>query len=319
MQDTTTPTANTRISRVTTTSELKKQVKELQEQVATLLREREDVATSLNPTNRIAQQTTITPTPRVPTNLPKFNGQRDEDVRQWLFQVENTCRIHSHIVCDENTVLPSIAGTAMEGSASGWFLHWASTIPNEDQTWKTFTSAALAHFEASNYQANMRQRLRGLKQVNNIEEYNGKYSEMIFRIENMSDIDQISNYCAGLKPKTRAYVQIEDPGTLSEAMDFATRFEMAHFSNDNQHERKVSIIKNNAFGKKQYVEKDQDGKKFKFKGRYKKFDKPYKSRYNRTGDEKKQCNYCKKNGHLMKDCYSFKRKQKQENVEPRPE
>ncbi|OWY98152.1 Retrotransposon nucleocapsid protein, related [Phytophthora megakarya] len=28
---------------------------------------------------------------RVPSNLPKFTDKRGEDVREWLFQVENAC------------------------------------------------------------------------------------------------------------------------------------------------------------------------------------------------------------------------------------
>ncbi|KAE8912275.1 hypothetical protein PF006_g17511 [Phytophthora fragariae] len=38
--------------------------------------------------------------PRVPSGLPKFKGKRDEDVRQWLFQVETLCRINGHDATD---------------------------------------------------------------------------------------------------------------------------------------------------------------------------------------------------------------------------
>ncbi|KAG3081488.1 hypothetical protein PI124_g11048 [Phytophthora idaei] len=96
------------------------------------------------------------PKPRVPSGMPKFKGKRDEDVRQWLFQVETLCRTHGHNATDANDTLPAIAGTAMEEPASGWFLFWASRTPTEGQTWGQFTHDALAHFEASNYQAVLR-------------------------------------------------------------------------------------------------------------------------------------------------------------------
>ncbi|KAE9327900.1 hypothetical protein PR003_g15904 [Phytophthora rubi] len=35
---------------------------------------------------------------RVPNNLPKFTGKRGEDVHEWLFQIENACRINSILI-----------------------------------------------------------------------------------------------------------------------------------------------------------------------------------------------------------------------------
>ncbi|KAG2785400.1 hypothetical protein PC116_g21852 [Phytophthora cactorum] len=60
---------------------------------------------------------------RVPTNLPKFTGKRGEDVREWLFQIENACRINNIPIEDASTRLPGIAGSAMKKPTSGWFLH----------------------------------------------------------------------------------------------------------------------------------------------------------------------------------------------------
>jgi hypothetical protein len=330
------------------TSELKQQVKALQEQLAALVRQREEdieqTRRSEEEHERLRQrdeeaylahrleveaqtannqrQSQRFPTPRVPNSLVKFRGKRGEDVRQWLFQVENACRIHHHIVSDDSMMIPSIAGTAMEGSAAGWFLHWSSIVNPADQTWKAFSEAALAHFEASNYQATLRQRLRGLRQTGDIEEYNGKYSEMIFRIEDMSTIDQISNYCAGLKPKTRAYVQIEDPSNLSQAMDSATKYELAHFDSSGQGQRKDTTITDSS-GKKRFFDKEKSGKESKYEGRYKakgKFKRNFKSSKNFDDTVKKSsdtCHFCKKPGHLMKDCYSLKNKEKQGNAGPR--
>ncbi|KAE8993277.1 hypothetical protein PR002_g20293 [Phytophthora rubi] len=72
---------------------------------------------------------------RVPSNLPKFTGKRGEDVREFLFQIENACRINGILIEDTSTRLPGITGSAMEKTASGWFLHWSSTTRNEEHTW----------------------------------------------------------------------------------------------------------------------------------------------------------------------------------------
>ncbi|GMG15839.1 unnamed protein product [Phytophthora fragariaefolia] len=133
------------------------------------------------------------------------------------------CRINGHDASDSNATMPAIAGTSMEEPASGWFLFWASRTPAEEQTWGRFTHDALAHFEASNYQAVLRQKPRQLRQTGDIEEYNGKYSSLIFRVENMSEVDQISYYCDGIKRATQAYVKLQNATTLSKAMDQAAK------------------------------------------------------------------------------------------------
>ncbi|KAG2888211.1 hypothetical protein PC114_g18478 [Phytophthora cactorum] len=175
--------------------------------------------------------------PRVPTFLPKFKGRRGEDVRKWLSQIDKLCRINGHDASNANVTVPSIAGTSMEEPASGWFLFWASRTPAEEQTWGRFTQDALAHFEASNYQAVLRQKLRQLRQVGDIEEYNGKYSSLIFRAEDMSEVDQVGYYCDGLKRATQAYVKLQNATTLSEAMDQAAKYEIPHFGGERKPDR----------------------------------------------------------------------------------
>ncbi|KAG6616665.1 Pol protein [Phytophthora cinnamomi] len=61
---------------------------------------------------------------RVPSNLPKFTGNSGDDVREWLFQIENACRINGIQIDDASVRLPGIAGSAMEKPTSGWFLHY---------------------------------------------------------------------------------------------------------------------------------------------------------------------------------------------------
>ncbi|KAE9063447.1 hypothetical protein PF010_g28988, partial [Phytophthora fragariae] len=160
---------------------------------------------------------------RVPSNLPKFTGKRGEDVREWLFQIENACRINGILIEDTSTRLPGIAGSAMKKPASRWFLHWSSTTRNEKHTWGVFREHVLQHFEASNYQAVLREKLQRLKQTADIETYNGEYSALIFRVEGMSTPDQVLCYANGLKPRTRSYVKLENPETRSGAMDLAVK------------------------------------------------------------------------------------------------
>ncbi|KAG3095726.1 hypothetical protein PI124_g8247 [Phytophthora idaei] len=166
---------------------------------------------------------------RVPSNLPKYTGKRGEDVREWLFQIENAYRINNIPIEDASSRLPGIAGSAIEKPASGWFLHRSSTTREEEHTWGIFREHVLQHFEASNYQSVLREKLQRLKQTADIETYNGEYSALIFRVEGMSVLDQVICYANGLKPRIRSYVKLENPETLSEAMDLAVKYEVTHF------------------------------------------------------------------------------------------
>ncbi|GMF53407.1 unnamed protein product [Phytophthora fragariaefolia] len=128
----------------------------------------------------------------------------------------------------------------MEKPASGWFLHWSSTTRVEEHTWGIFREHVLQHFEVSNYQAVLREKLQRLKQTADIETYNGEYSALIFRVEGMSVLDQVLTYANGLKPRTRSYVKLENPETLGGAMDLAVKYEVTHFveeARDRQHHR----------------------------------------------------------------------------------
>jgi len=121
------------------------------------------------------------------------------------------------------------AGNRRVGQALGWFLHWSSTTRSEEHTWGIFREHVLQHFEASNYQAVLREKLQRLKQTADIETYNGEYSALIFRVEGMSILDQVLCYANGLKPRTRSYVKLKNPDTLSDAMDLAVKYEVTHF------------------------------------------------------------------------------------------
>ncbi|OWY94917.1 hypothetical protein PHMEG_00035220, partial [Phytophthora megakarya] len=200
--------------------------------------------------------------------------------------------------------------SAMEKPASGWFLHWSLTTRSEDHTWGIFRDHVLQHFEASNYQAALCEKLQRLKQTEGIEPYNGEYSALIFRVEGMSVLDQILCYTNGLKTRTRRYVKVENPKALSDAMDFAVKYEMAHFADashahQTRHEKKEP---SDDRGRDEY--KSFKGKTFREIVRFK-----IKSDNKRTEDH--TCYFGKKPGHVKANCFAWKKEPaEQENDKP---
>ncbi|KAG3003200.1 hypothetical protein PC128_g17971 [Phytophthora cactorum] len=226
---------------------------------------------------------------RVPSNLPKYTGKRGEDVREWLFQIENAYRINNIQIEDTRSRLPGIAGSAMEKPASGWLLHWSSTTREEEHT----------------------EKLQRLKQIADIETYNGEYSALIFRVEGMSVLDQVLGYANGLKPRTRSYVKLENPETLSEAMDLTVKYKVTHFVDEvrdrqaRQDKRRSSVEQGSS------REKSFKGKPFRGKGLF-------KPRPDSKRAEDRTCFHCKKPGHIKANCFLWKMEQgKQGNGQPR--
>ncbi|KAG3005102.1 hypothetical protein PC121_g18470 [Phytophthora cactorum] len=228
---------------------------------------------------------------RVPTNLPKFTGKRGEDVREWLFQIENACRINNIPIEDASTRLPGIAG--------------------EEHTWGIFREHVLQHFEASNYHAVLREKLQRLRQTADIESYNGEYSALIFRVEGMSTLDQVLYYANGPKPRTRSYVKLENPETLIDAMGLAVKDEVTHFVDD-AHERQSRVDKKRASAS-QTSGKDRPSKAKLSRGRGR-----FKPKSDAKRAESRTCHFCKKPGHIKVNCFAWKKQQgTQGNEQPR--
>ncbi|KAG2770007.1 hypothetical protein PC129_g17390 [Phytophthora cactorum] len=248
---------------------------------------------------------------RVPTNLPKITGKRGEDVREWLFQIEKACRINNIPIEDASTRLPGIAGSAIEKPASGWFLHWSSTTRSEEHTWGIFREHVLQHFEASNYQAVLREKLQRLKQTADIEPYNGEYSALIFRVEGMSMLDQVLCFANGLKPRTRSYVKLDNTEMLSDAMDLAVKYEVTHFVDD-AHERQSRE------DKKRVSANQTSGKDRPSKANHSEEEVASSRSRTQNGPESHICHFCKKPGHIKVNCFAWKKQQgTQGNEQPR--
>ncbi|KAG3071866.1 hypothetical protein PI124_g14321 [Phytophthora idaei] len=72
----------------------------------------------------------------------------------------------------------------------------------------------------------------------------GQYSALIFRVEGMSMLDQVICYANGLKPRTRSYVKLESPETLSDVTDLAVKYKVTHYVDDARDDNPAKTKKN---------------------------------------------------------------------------
>ncbi|GMF19452.1 unnamed protein product [Phytophthora fragariaefolia] len=144
-----------------------------------------------------------------------------------------------------------------------------------------------------------------------IKTYNGEYSALIFRVEGMSTVDQVLNYANGLKPRTRSYVKLENPETLSAAMDLAITYEVTHFVDDVRDHRSRQDKRKISTDQAPNQDKSSKGNPFRGKGRFK-----LRSDSKRTED--RTCYHGKRPAHIKANCFIWKKEQeKQGNGQPR--
>ncbi len=242
--------------------------------------------------------------PKVPSKLPRFSGKEGESVPTWILQMELACQVHGHEIKDSNTILPNIAGTAMESPVDGFFLRWVTSTPEVKRTWKNFKDSIRNHFEGAAFQSILRKRLQNLSQKNSIEEYNNEFLRIIQQVESMSEVDNITYYTDGLKPRVKGEIRYKNPSDLIEAMDIAVLFDRAYFPEMKSSESKINTFR-------------PQGKIFKSS---KKVPSPYFNKDKSKGQHKNDktsfkksdttCHYCKKKGHKQAECYKRKNDEK---------
>ncbi|GMF31855.1 unnamed protein product [Phytophthora fragariaefolia] len=131
-------------------------------------------------------------------------------------------------------------------------------------------------------------------------------------MEGMSVLDQVLNYANGLKPRTRSYVKLENPETLSDVMNLAVKYEVTRFVEEVRDRQIRKDMTKDPIKSDPHPDKRWKGKPFRGKGRFKPSTTPPK----RSDD--KTCFYYKKSGHINAHCFAWTKEQtKQGNDKPR--
>ena len=215
--------------------------------------------------------------------LPVFDGHPDSCVALWFTQV-------NAIFMARNVPIHQRFGFIMTG-LSNTALQWYSTIfANASETnslpfngdWKSFQKEFTAAFSRPNRLFHLRRKLKTLKQKDEMLTYVYQFRKLVSHIENMSENDKIVYFIEGLKDKVRKRLSIEPPTTLEAAVTLAVNYytsvtETSLFPQQVDHMSMVPM-EINAVG------------------------------------EIRKCLYCKKAGHLIKDCYRLKSKNEKKEI-----
>ena len=83
-----------------------------------------------------------------------------------------------------------------------------------------------------NYQHNLRQQLRNLKQTGSVQEYGIRFRNTIGQIAEMAELDKVTYFIEGLKPATKMEVVYQAPEDFERIWQLAKRFDTAMFSSN---------------------------------------------------------------------------------------
>lgn len=112
-----------------------------------------------------------------------------------------------------------LAVTYFRGAALRWFKYIEHQYKgkNELENWTMFTALMKKHFEASNTETAVRNKLNSLRQLASVSKYNDMFNTLIIELLGVDERTKIDMYCRGLKGNIQLHVSLKAPSTLEEA------------------------------------------------------------------------------------------------------
>lgn len=147
-----------------------------------------------------------------------FTGKGLTNVEYWIFEME---RYLDLVGVPDDRKLDVGSGYLKENAGQWW-----STQASRILTWDAFKDALKARFQPLNTSHTARIQLSQLSQEGlSVNEYINKFQLILQLIHDMSEADQVHNFLRGLRPQLAQKVGLEDPKTLTAAMNLTVRID----------------------------------------------------------------------------------------------
>ena len=156
--------------------------------------------------------------PKLDANTPTFTGKKTENLREWLFVIEQNMKLSRIHNSDKLAVITNF----VKDVPLQLLIKHINTV---DCSWHKYKKILMKHFQPLDYDRRLRQQLRELKQTDSVDNYTRRFLAIINQIPDMSQKDIMFNYMEGLQPTTKYQVLSKTPKKLEDAIATATQFE----------------------------------------------------------------------------------------------
>ncbi|KAF9157951.1 hypothetical protein BGX20_003646, partial [Mortierella sp. AD010] len=132
--------------------------------------------------------------------LSTFHGRQNEDVRDWLAEIEEYFEIGNVSVEQRYKG----ARLLLRDNARRWVKLY--TPPQSvNNSWESFKAALLKRFESPNAKYFARSKLYELKQRGSVTKYISEFEDLRSRIDDLGEAEAIQAFLNGLKPKLQEH------------------------------------------------------------------------------------------------------------------
>jgi hypothetical protein len=159
-----------------------------------------------------------------PPKPPVFSGRnREPSPQNWTHQVETYLRA-SNVDLTAAVSVTYAAGFLADSALTWYRLHLADVargVALEFVDWEAFKSALTTRFTPISPERTARQRLTTLRQGRSARAYAQEFNLCMIELPEMGEKDRIYRFLEGLQPEIRIHVELKNPKTLAEAIEWA--------------------------------------------------------------------------------------------------
>ncbi|KAJ9531931.1 hypothetical protein QJQ45_003634 [Haematococcus lacustris] len=222
---------------------------------------------------------TSVPLPFRPPPPPSFCGTPNADAGQWLWRIDN----HFDLFAMPAQQRLLAVASYLDGAALTWYRSLLSS--QALSSWDSFKASFTRQFTPVNQQRHARDQLAACHQITSARQYIMEFSNHCLLISDLSPAEKLDRFLRGLKPAVRRELELREPTSFEEAAAMADRVDAITFD-----PRLLKLPESEPVAAME-------------------LDALQVSKGHRLSAAERQqlrdlgaCFYCRKPGHLMKDC-----------------
>ena len=279
------------------------------------------IAEAINQTNQKKEEKVIHSAVKVPPPS-SYNGERNPTVIDlWCQNVERYLTFYN-LPTDQWV---SYAVNLLRGRAQTWWNRLCSreTVPTQ---WEPFVVKLNDEFKPAYSLKSARDRLANCRQESTVTRYVEAFQDILLELPSVSDDESLDRFVRGLKEAPRIHVLTKDPFDFDEAVKFAIAYESARsagiipmdiHNNPRQQQQQQQQYVYDPMDLSAMLQRNQQQYRNSDNYQQRQFgsnhnnyssnrnNNNYNNRQYNTRDNR-ECFWCKKTGHLIKDCRSRK-------------